>query len=102
MKKSTSRTYSYYYNTCRTKGSDAADRSSVCLLNLPLNLGYTISKKGILKGKRKVDAIAILDIPAPTNVSFLGSIQSYGKFIKDLSTLTEPLYCLLKKAVPWR
>ena len=62
-------------------------------------LGYTISK-----GKRKVDAI--LDMPTPTNVSslrsFLGSIQFYGKFIKDLSTLTEPLYCLLKKGVPWR
>ena len=51
-------------------------------------LGYTISK-----GKRKVDAI--LDMPIPTNVSslrsFLGSIQFYRKFIKDLSTLTEPL-----------
>ena len=45
-------------------------------------------------------------MPAPTNVStsrsFLGFIQFYGKFIKDLSTLTEPLYCLLKKGVPWR
>ena len=67
-------------------------------------LGYTISKEGISKGKRKVDAI--LDMPSPTNVttlrSFLGSIQFYGKFIKDLSTLTEPLYCLLKKGVLWR
>ena len=34
--------------------------------------------------------------------SFLGSVQFYGKFIKDLSTLTEPLYCLLKKGVLWR
>ena len=62
-------------------------------------LGYTISKKGISKGKRKIDAI--LDMPSPTNVttlrSFLGSVQFYGKFIKELSTLTEPLYCLLKK-----
>ena len=45
-------------------------------------------------------------MPAPTNVStlrsFLDSIQFYGKFIKDLSTLTEPLYYLLKKGVPWR
>ena len=37
-------------------------------------LGYTISKEGISKGKRKVDAI--LDMPVPTNVSsFLGSIS---------------------------
>ena len=45
-------------------------------------------------------------MPAPTNVftlrSFLDSFQFYRKFIKDLSTLTEPLYCLLKKGVPWR
>ena len=58
----------------------------------------------LLQGKRKVDAI--LDMPAPTNVSFLrsflGSIQFYGKFIKDLPTLTEPLYFLLQKGVPWR
>ena len=26
----------------------------------------------------------------------------YGNFIKDLSTLTEPLYCFLKKGVLWR
>ena len=68
----------------------------------PVEFGLYYIKEGILKGKRKVYAIAILDMPAPTNVSFLGSIQSYGKFIKDLSTLTEPLYCLLKKGVPWR
>lgn len=66
-------------------------------------LGYTISKEGIAKGK-KVDAI--LNMPPPTNIailrSFLGSIQFYGKFIIHLSTLTDPLYHLLKKGVVWR
>ena len=43
-------------------------------------------------------------MPAPSNVatlrSFLDSVQFYGKFIPNLSTLTEPLNRLLRKGMP--
>ena len=66
-------------------------------------LGHTLSRDGISKG-RKVDAV--VKMPPPTDVStlrsFLGSIQFYGKFIPNLSTLTEPLTRLTRKGSPWK
>ena len=66
-------------------------------------LGHTLSAEGISKG-RKVEAV--LKMPAPTDVSslksFLGSVQFYSKFIKDLATKAEPLYRLTKKNTPWK
>ena len=54
-------------------------------------LGHLLSNKGIAKGE-KVDAVK--NMPAPTNVSslrsFLGSVQFYGKFLPNLSTVSEP------------
>ena len=34
--------------------------------------------------------------------SFLGSVQFYGKFLPNLSTVAEPLYHLTKKDVAWK
>ena len=66
-------------------------------------LGHTLSAEGIAKGS-KVEAV--LKMPSPTDVStlksFLGSVQFYGKFIANLSTLAEPLFRLTKKATPWK
>jgi transposase InsO family protein len=66
-------------------------------------LGHILSRDGLSKGS-KVDAI--INMPAPTEVSslksFLGSVQFYGKFLNNLSTLTEPLSRLTKKNVQWR
>lgn len=66
-------------------------------------LGHQLSKEGIAKSP-KVDAV--LNMCAPTDVSglrsFLGSVQSYGKFLKNLSTVAEPLYRLTKRGVPWK
>ena len=57
---------------------------------LTVHLEHCISNKGISKGN-KVDAM--MKMPAPTNVSslrsFLGSVQLYGKFLPNLSTLLE-------------
>lgn len=45
---------------------------------------------------------AIVDAPSPTDIqnlrSFLGGINFYGKFLKDLFA---PLYYLLRKEVRW-
>ena len=66
-------------------------------------LGHTLSAEGISKGS-KVEAV--INMPAPTDVSslksFLGSVQFYSKFIKDLATKAEPLYRLTKKNTPWK
>ena len=66
-------------------------------------LGHTLSSEGIAKGS-KVEAV--LNMPPPTDVStlksFLGSVQFYGKFIANLSTLAEPLFRLTKKATSWK
>jgi transposase InsO family protein len=66
-------------------------------------LGHTLSREGICKGP-KVDAV--LQMPPPTDAStvraFMGSVQFYGKFIPDLSTLGAPLNQLMKKGEPWR
>ena len=65
-------------------------------------LGHTLSRHGIAKGA-KVDAI--LQMEPPTNLaesrSFIGSVQFYGKFIKDLATILEPLTLLTRKDIHW-
>ena len=65
-------------------------------------LGHILSAEGISKGS-KVEAVK--QMPAPTDVSslkaFLGSVQFYGKFIPNLSTIAEPLYKLTKKSSVW-
>ena len=66
-------------------------------------LGHTLSSQGISKGK-KVDAVR--KMPRPHNLStlksFLGSVQFYGKFLPNLSTITEPLHKLTRNGVEWK
>lgn len=64
-------------------------------------LGYVISKDGIKADTSKIDAI--LKIEAPTNVtelrSFLGMINFYARFTRNLSSLLAPLHSLLRKEI---
>ena len=66
-------------------------------------LGHLLSNQGVAKGS-KLDAV--LEMPSPNNVSelksFLGSMQFYGKFLPDASTIAEPLHQLTKKDVEWK
>ena len=66
-------------------------------------LGHMMSHEGIAKGL-KVDAV--IKMVRPDKVSslkaFLGFVQFYGKFLPDLSTVTEPLYQLTRRNIPWR
>ena len=52
-------------------------------------LGHIVSKQGISTSSRKVSAIA--NVHPPTDVSelrsFLGMVNHYGKFIKNLTDL---------------
>lgn len=65
--------------------------------------GYVIDRNGIHKVKGKIDAIQ--NMPRPKNVdeirSFVGLINYYGRFLKNLSTTIYPLNNLLKKENPF-
>lgn len=65
--------------------------------------GYVINAKGLHKAREKMEAIE--EMPRPTNQSevraYIGMINYYGKFIKDLSTILYPLNRLLCKDVPF-
>ena len=60
--------------------------------------GHRINKDGISALPNKVDAI--VSAPHPTNVqelrSFLGLLNYYGKFIRNLATILHPLNQLLQ------
>lgn len=66
-------------------------------------LGHIFASTGLLPDPSKIEGISALKVPS--NVSelqrFLGSVTYLGKFIKNLSQLTEPLRILLKKDVTW-
>lgn len=66
--------------------------------------GHVISKDGIKKEQKKIEAVH--NLPRPTNISetraFIGLINYYGRFIKDLSTILRPLNALLCKNVPFK
>ncbi len=66
-------------------------------------LGYRIDREGLHAMQDKITAI--VNAPEPTNVhelrAFLGLVNYYGRFIKQLSTLIYPLNQLLGKRVPW-
>ncbi|XP_044760876.1 uncharacterized protein K02A2.6-like [Coccinella septempunctata] len=65
--------------------------------------GYVIDKEGLHTNASKV--LAIKQAPRPTNVtslkSFLGTVNYFAKFVKNIATVLYPLYRLLKKDVKW-
>ena len=67
-------------------------------------LGYLIDKEGLHTTPEKVQAI--LRKPVPKDVkqlrSFLGLVNYYGKFIRNLSTIVQPLNRLLCRNTPWK
>lgn len=67
-------------------------------------LGHKIDGEGIHPIPSKVEAIS--NAPEPQNLqelrSFLGLLNYYGKFIRNLSTLIHPLNNLLQKDQRWR
>lgn len=67
-------------------------------------LGFKITSEGIKKTDKKVNAVS--NAPRPHNIStlkaWLGLVNYYGRFIKNLSSNLYPLYRLLKKNVEFR
>jgi len=66
-------------------------------------LGHRILPNGIMAHWAKV--VAISEMPSPTNVrtlrNFIGLCNYYKIYVQDFSTITHPLYALLKKDVTW-
>lgn len=64
-------------------------------------LGHTITKFGIKKCKKNVEAI--LKAPTPKNITeiraFCGLANYYGKFVHNMANTLSPLYKLLRKDV---
>ncbi|XP_047986190.1 uncharacterized protein K02A2.6-like isoform X1 [Leguminivora glycinivorella] len=67
-------------------------------------LGFKVDKRGVSVDPEKIKPI--LEMSAPKNVaelrSFLGMVNFYGKFVRNLSSYLYPLYQLVKKGVHWR
>ena len=65
--------------------------------------GHIVDKDGLHTCKNKVEAIE--KAPAPKNVtelrSYLGLLNFYGKFLRNLSSILAPLHQLLKKDAKW-
>lgn len=63
-----------------------------------------IDSNGLHPSPSKIDAIS--HAPTPRNItelkSFLGLINYYCKFLRNLSMLLSPLYGLLKQNIPWQ
>lgn len=66
-------------------------------------LGYSLSKNGIRPTQDKLDAVR--NAPSPHDLTslkaYLGLLNFYGSFIRNLSSKLSPLYHLTKKNVPF-
>lgn len=64
-------------------------------------LGHKVSKKGLEKDDKKVEAI--LKMPRPRNPNeikiFAGMVNYYSKYINNLSPHLKPLYELVQKRI---
>ena len=65
--------------------------------------GHVIDRHGLHKMKEKTEAV--VNAPAPTNVtelrSYLGLVNYYHRFLPDLATTLRPLNRLLEKECKW-
>ncbi len=71
------------------------------IVTLVIYLGHRILPNGIMTRWAKV--VDILEMSNPINVhmlrSFIGLCNYYRIYVQDFSTITHPLYALLKKGV---
>lgn len=85
-------------NGLKLKGSKC-----VFLVDEVRYLGYVIGKDGIKTDPSKIEAI--VNIHRPMDVkqlrSFLGIVNFYGKFVRNMSARLVPLYRLLQKGKEW-
>ena len=66
-------------------------------------LGYLINKEGLKPVPRKMEAITEAQTPQNTTQlrAYLGMLNYYSKFLKNMSSLLGPMHALLKKNARW-
>lgn len=67
-------------------------------------LGFKVNEQGLSKTDEKIAAIKNAKVPKNIHdvQSFMGLVNFYGRFSKELATLAYPLHNLTKKGVPWK
>ena len=67
-------------------------------------LGHLIGKDGVRPDPKNLQAIK--DCPTPTTIAevmtFLGKVDFYRDFLRDIVSLVEPLRRLTRKGQPWK
>ena len=90
----------------RLKKFNIRAKSEKCTFLAPKveNLGHVLSKEGCAPLPDKVQAINAAKEPKDVSElrTFLGCVNYYGKFLKNLSTILAPLNRLLQDDVPWK
>ncbi|GFQ73918.1 uncharacterized protein K02A2.6 [Trichonephila clavata] len=90
-----------FFKKCREHGLKLNLNKSKFLKNEINFLGHKINSKGLHKTNEK--SSDVVNAPVPKNFhevkSFLGLVNFYGKFCKNLATITNPLNNLTKKNV---
>ncbi|XP_040172579.1 uncharacterized protein K02A2.6-like [Anopheles arabiensis] len=80
-----------------------AEKCHFCKTQL-VYLGHVVDKHGIRPDSEKIKTIA--SIPPPSNVSelrsYLGAVNFYGRFVRNLHELRYPMDQLLKKESKWK
>ena len=78
-----------------------------CVFNVSVInfLGHTLSAKGIQPNKKLISSLK--DAPYPSNklqiqINFIGSVQYYSKFIRNLAEKLQPLTDLLQANTEWK
>ena len=66
--------------------------------------GFEVSKEGVKPMSKNVEAVMRAPFPSNTTElrSFLGMVNYYNSYLKDLATVCEPLHRLLRKGVVWK
>ena len=66
--------------------------------------GFEVSKEGVKPMNKNVEAVMRAPFPSNTTElrSFLGMVNYYNSYLKDLATVCEPLHRLLRKGVVWK
>ena len=88
------------------EGSTCGLKKSKCQFLKPSveYLGHRVDSTGLHPTEDKLKAVA--EAPPPRNLkelrSFLGLLNYYGSFIRNLSTLLHPLNSLLQKGTKWK
>lgn len=93
-----------FFDRCKTHGLKINKAKSKFFQKEIEFLGFKVNANGVSQTDSKIEAIKMAKIPKNVTEiqSFMGLVNFYAKFSKDLATLAYPLHNLTKKGVPWK